>query len=71
MIRRGKTIIEIQVDEEGAIARNSTFTLIIVDEFPGIIIVPTGGYASWLNGRIEHPPTQDIEKLSKSNTHGC
>eukprot|EP00957_Ditylum_brightwellii_P148197 11283893-Ditylum_brightwellii.AAC.1 len=27
----------------------------LVDEFPSIRIVPTGCYASWLNGKIEHP----------------
>eukprot|EP00957_Ditylum_brightwellii_P205515 15344222-Ditylum_brightwellii.AAC.1 len=55
MIHEEKTVIEIQVDEEGAITRSSTFTSVIVDEFPGIKIVPTGGYASWLNGKIECP----------------
>eukprot|EP00957_Ditylum_brightwellii_P082030 6237733-Ditylum_brightwellii.AAC.1 len=33
----------------------STFTFMIVDEFPGISIAPTGGYASWLNGKIDCP----------------
>eukprot|EP00957_Ditylum_brightwellii_P142645 10868464-Ditylum_brightwellii.AAC.1 len=46
IIREGKTVIEIWVDEEGAIARSSTFTAMIVDEFPDIRIVPTSGYAS-------------------------
>eukprot|EP00957_Ditylum_brightwellii_P023585 1780372-Ditylum_brightwellii.AAC.1 len=55
MIHEGKTVIEIQVDKEGAIAQSSTFTSMIVDEFPGIRIVPTSGYASWLNGKIEYP----------------
>eukprot|EP00957_Ditylum_brightwellii_P178688 13610605-Ditylum_brightwellii.AAC.1 len=27
----------------------------IVGGFPGIRIVPTGGYASWLDGKIERP----------------
>ena len=55
MEKEGKTVVEIRVDEEGAIARSATFTSMIVDEFPGIRIVPTGGYASWLNGKVERP----------------
>eukprot|EP00957_Ditylum_brightwellii_P036087 2733719-Ditylum_brightwellii.AAC.1 len=27
----------------------------IVDDFPGIRIVSTGGNASWVNGKIERP----------------
>eukprot|EP00957_Ditylum_brightwellii_P117907 8993661-Ditylum_brightwellii.AAC.1 len=27
----------------------------MIDEFPGIIINTTGGYASWFNGKIERP----------------
>jgi hypothetical protein len=53
MEKEGKTVVDIRVDEEGAIARSAAFTSMIVDEFPGIRIVPTGGYASWLNGKVE------------------
>jgi hypothetical protein len=53
MICEGKTVIDIRVDEEGAIARSATFTSMIVDTFSGICIVSTGGYALWLNGKIE------------------
>eukprot|EP00957_Ditylum_brightwellii_P003559 269999-Ditylum_brightwellii.AAC.1 len=55
MEKEGKTVVEIRVDEEGAITRSAAFTSVIVDEFPGIRIVPTGGYASWLNGKVERP----------------
>eukprot|EP00957_Ditylum_brightwellii_P144209 10988170-Ditylum_brightwellii.AAC.1 len=55
MEKEGKTVVEIRVDEEGAIARSAAFTSMIVDEFPSIQIVPTSGYASWLNGKVEQP----------------
>eukprot|EP00957_Ditylum_brightwellii_P182180 13880098-Ditylum_brightwellii.AAC.1 len=55
MIHEGKTVIEIWVDEEGAIERSSTFTSMIVGEFHGIRIVPIDRYASQLFGKIERP----------------
>eukprot|EP00957_Ditylum_brightwellii_P156438 11906237-Ditylum_brightwellii.AAC.2 len=45
--------IELRIDEEGAISRNKELTSMIIDEFTGIKISTTGGYASWLNGKIE------------------
>ena len=53
--RDGKTVQELRIDEEGAIARCAEFTSMIIEEFPGIKLNPTGGYASWLNGKIEQP----------------
>eukprot|EP00957_Ditylum_brightwellii_P206739 15349758-Ditylum_brightwellii.AAC.1 len=78
MIHEGKTVIEIQVDEEGAIARHSTFTSMIVDEVTGIRFVPTGGYPSWLNRKIEHPhktlkngTRATLMKDGKGTTYWC
>ena len=53
--KEGKTVIEIRIDDEGAISRSAEFTSMMIDEFPGIKINTTGGYASWLNGKIEQP----------------
>eukprot|EP00957_Ditylum_brightwellii_P185478 14122398-Ditylum_brightwellii.AAC.1 len=53
--KEGKTVMEIIIDEKGAIERSATFTNMIVDEFPGIRITTTGGYASWMNGKVERP----------------
>ena len=55
LTKEGKDIHEIRIDEEGAIARSAEFTNMIIEDFPGIKINTTGGYASWLNGKIERP----------------
>ena len=44
--KEGKTVIEIRIDEEGAITRSAEFTSMMIDEFPGIKINTTGGCAS-------------------------
>eukprot|EP00957_Ditylum_brightwellii_P155749 11857937-Ditylum_brightwellii.AAC.1 len=55
--KEGKTaVVEIRIDEEEEIAQSTTFTKMIMDEFPGIRITTTGGYASWVNGKVERPP---------------
>eukprot|EP00957_Ditylum_brightwellii_P211080 15365728-Ditylum_brightwellii.AAC.2 len=53
--KEGNTVIEIRKDEEGNISRNAEFTSMMINEFPGIKINTTSGYASWLNGKIERP----------------
>eukprot|EP00957_Ditylum_brightwellii_P209175 15360683-Ditylum_brightwellii.AAC.1 len=53
--KEGKTVIDIRIDEEGAISRGAEFTSMMIDEFPGIKMNTSGGHASWLNGKIEQP----------------
>eukprot|EP00957_Ditylum_brightwellii_P181410 13818891-Ditylum_brightwellii.AAC.1 len=53
--KEGKTVIEIRIDEEGAISRSAECASMMIDEFPGIKINTTSGYASWFNGKIERP----------------
>eukprot|EP00957_Ditylum_brightwellii_P208659 15358404-Ditylum_brightwellii.AAC.1 len=53
--KEGKTVLEMIIDKEGAIAKDATFTNMIVDEFPGNRVTTTGGYASWMNHNVERP----------------
>eukprot|EP00957_Ditylum_brightwellii_P090570 6897681-Ditylum_brightwellii.AAC.1 len=43
------------MDEECAISKSADFTSMMIDEFPGNKTNITGGYASWINGKIEKP----------------
>ena len=43
----------IRIDEDGALARSTEFSSFIVSQ--NITLDTTGGYASWLNGKIERP----------------
>eukprot|EP00957_Ditylum_brightwellii_P008417 637301-Ditylum_brightwellii.AAC.1 len=55
IVEEGKAVMEIEIDEDGAIGRSATFTNMIVDELPDIRITTTGGYASWMNGKAKRP----------------
>jgi len=48
--RPAKTI---RVDEDGALARNYEFTQLLIDD--RLTLETTGGYASFLNGKVERP----------------
>jgi hypothetical protein len=49
----GVTIQAIRVDEDGALANSTEFSDFLVDR--KILLDTTGGYASFLNGKIERP----------------
>ena len=51
--RMGRIIQEILVDADGALANSSEF--IKFWYHLGIVVTNTGGYASYLNGQVEHP----------------
>eukprot|EP00957_Ditylum_brightwellii_P160509 12218974-Ditylum_brightwellii.AAC.1 len=53
LARGGKVVRYIIMDEKGSLACCVKFTSMNVDEFPGITIKTTGGYASWINGKSE------------------
>jgi len=46
-------MLAVRVDEDGALANNSEFSDFLVDR--SISLESTGGYASFLNGKIERP----------------
>eukprot|EP00957_Ditylum_brightwellii_P203904 15336717-Ditylum_brightwellii.AAC.1 len=48
-----KNVIELIIEEDGTISRSAEFTSMIIDKLLGIKISTTGGYASWLNAKIE------------------
>jgi hypothetical protein len=51
--RDGVTILCVRVDEDGALANSSEFATFLTQCF--INMETTGGYASFLNGKIERP----------------
>jgi hypothetical protein len=53
MQQENKIIRTIRVDEDGALARSYEFTELLIQY--SITLETTGGYASFLNGIIEHP----------------
>eukprot|EP00957_Ditylum_brightwellii_P020931 1578291-Ditylum_brightwellii.AAC.1 len=57
-------VIEIRIDGEGALTHSAKFTSLIIDEFPGIHLLSTGGYTPWLNGKIER-----THETLKNTTH--
>jgi hypothetical protein len=59
----GVTIQAIRVDEDGALANSTEFSDFLVDR--KILLDTTGGYASFLNGKIERPH-QTIAQMVRS-----
>jgi hypothetical protein len=53
LTKEGISILAVRVDEDGALANNSEFSDFLVDR--SISLESTGGYASFLNGKIERP----------------
>jgi hypothetical protein len=53
MAKDGIIIKGVRVDEDGALANNSKFSGFLLDR--SITLESTGGYASFLNGKIERP----------------
>ncbi len=53
MKRENKIIKTIRVDEDGALARSFEFTELLLQH--SITLETTGGYASFLNGKVERP----------------
>jgi len=53
LTKEGITILAVRVDEDGALANNSEFSDFLVDR--SISLESTGGYASFLNGKVERP----------------
>ncbi len=49
----GVTILCVHVDEDGALANSTEFTLFLTNRT--IILETTGGYASFLYGKVERP----------------
>jgi len=49
--REGVTIENVRVDEDGALAKNSEFSNFLINH--KISLQTTGGYASFLNGKVE------------------
>ena len=50
---KGIIVKTVRVDEDGALANSLEFTDFLVQH--GIIMETTGGFASFLNGKIERP----------------
>jgi hypothetical protein len=63
MQREGCTIKTIRVDKDGPLARNTAFTSYILDN--NITMDTTGGYSSFLNGKVECPH-QTISQLVRA-----
>ncbi len=63
MQREGCTVKTIRVDEDGSLARNTTFTSYLLEH--NITMDTTGGYSSFLNGKVEHPH-QTISQLVRA-----
>lgn len=57
------TVKTIRVDEEGSLARNAEFTTFLLNHH--VTLDATGGYSSFLNGKIEHP-NQTISQLVRA-----
>jgi hypothetical protein len=53
MKKENKNITTIRVDEDGALARSYEFTELLLQH--SITLETTGGYASFLNGKVERP----------------
>eukprot|EP00957_Ditylum_brightwellii_P081471 6198127-Ditylum_brightwellii.AAC.1 len=53
--KEGKNVIETRIDKDGNISKSAEFISMMIYEFPGIKTDTTGGYASWINGKIERP----------------
>lgn len=51
--KEGISVLGVQVDEDGALANNSEFSDFLIDH--SVTSESTGGYASFLNGKIERP----------------
>jgi hypothetical protein len=51
-----KMITTTCVDEDGALARSFKFTELLLQD--SITLETTGGYGSFLNGKVERPTTQ-------------
>jgi hypothetical protein len=51
--KEGSTPVTIRVDEDGALSESAEFTSFLVQNH--LTMETTGGYASWLNGKIERP----------------
>jgi hypothetical protein len=54
LLREDRHLVNIRVNEDGALARSSTFTTFLRDE-EQLNLETTSGYASFLNGKVEHP----------------
>eukprot|EP00957_Ditylum_brightwellii_P136556 10413587-Ditylum_brightwellii.AAC.1 len=69
--KEGKTVVEIRIDEEGAIIRNATFINMIVEKFPSIRIITTGGYASSKNVKVKrsHKTLKNANRVTLMDTN--